>query len=162
ASRDSRLPRQVREHCSASLRALIADRKPDLLQVEFTHLAHFRDAAPGAPAILVEHDLTFTLYRQLAERNRTEEARRGYERWLAFERHWMPRYDAVWTMSEDDRALALAEGAPTGRTVAVANGVDIGRFVPAPPAEGTEVFYVGSFRHLPNIIGFERLRREVM
>src|SRR5262249_9826529 len=120
ASRDASLPQQVREHNSASLRALIADRKPDLLQIEFAHLAHFRDAAPETPAILVEHDLTFMLYHQLA-------ARREYERWLRFERHWMTRYDAVWTMSEDDRTRAIAEGAQAGSTVAVANGVDIER-----------------------------------
>jgi glycosyltransferase involved in cell wall biosynthesis len=162
SSRDLSLPKQVREHQSASLRALIADRRPDLLQIEFTHLAHFRDAAPQTPAILVEHDLTFTLYRQFAERDPGAEARREYERWLAFERHWLTRYDAVWTMSGDDRAAAIAEGAPAARTFAVANGVDRDRFVPLPPAGDPEVFYVGSFRHLPNIIGFEKLRREVM
>jgi glycosyltransferase involved in cell wall biosynthesis len=158
-SRDSELPQQVREHSSASMRALIASLEPDLLQIEFTHLAHFRDAAPGTPAILVEHDLTFTLYRQFAERNPTAAARREYERWLAYERRWMPRYDTVWTMSDEDRRQAIAED---GRAVTVANGVDLERFAPMPPAEGFEIFYVGSFRHLPNIIGFEKLRHEVM
>jgi polysaccharide biosynthesis protein PslH len=155
ASRDASLPQQVREHSSASLRALIADRKPDVLQIEFAHLAHFRDAAPETPAILVEHDLTFMLYHQLA-------ARKEYERWLRFERHWMARYDAVWTMSEEDRTRAIAEGAPAGSTAVVANGVDIERFVALPDSGEMEVFYVGSFRHLPNIIGFEKLRNEVM
>jgi glycosyltransferase involved in cell wall biosynthesis len=166
-SRNASLPRQVRGHVSPSMRALIAqlcrDRAIDVLQVEFTHLAAFRDAAPEVPAILVEHDLTFTLYRQLAEREQTTAARAEYERWYRFERHWLSRYDAVWTMSGDDNARALDEGAPAGRTTAVANGVDIERFVPC--AEHTtvpEVFYVGSFRHLPNILGFERLRHEIM
>jgi glycosyltransferase involved in cell wall biosynthesis len=40
--------------------------------------------------------------------------------------------------------------------------VDIERFTPAPPSQDPEVLYVGSFRHLPNIIGFEKLRHEVM
>ena len=161
ASRDDSLPQQVREHSSASMRALIAklSAQADLLQIEFTHLAHFRDAAPATPAILVEHDLTFTLYRQFAERAPSQSARREYERWLAFERTAMRRYDAVWTMSQEDRTQAIAEGA---RAVTVANGVDIERFVPIPAAGGAEVFYVGSFRHLPNIIGFEKLRHEVM
>ena len=159
ALRDAELPRQVREHESASMRALIASLKPDLLQVEFTHLAHFRDAAPQTPAILVEHDLTFTLYRQFAERDPSPAATKEYERWLAYERKWMPRYGAVWTMSDDDCKLAIAEG---GRAATVANGVDLERFTPLPPSGGMEVFYVGSFRHLPNIIGFEKLRHEVM
>jgi glycosyltransferase involved in cell wall biosynthesis len=160
ASRDTTLPVQVREHVSASMRALIADicrsRRIDLLQIEYTHLAAFRDAAPDTAAILVEHDLTFTLYQQLG-------ARAEYERWLAFERHWLRHYDGVWTMSSEDRSRAVAEGSPDDRTFVVANGVDIERFVPSDePAEAPELFYVGSFRHLPNILGFERLWHEVM
>jgi glycosyltransferase involved in cell wall biosynthesis len=159
ASEEESLPKQVRQHRSASMRALIGKLKADVLQVEFAHLAHFRDAAPQTPAILVEHDLTFMLYRQFAERAPSQAASREYERWLEFERQWMPRYDAVWTMSEEDRRLAVAEGA---NAATVANGVDIERFVPRPGGESMEVFYVGSFRHLPNMIGFEKLRHEVM
>ena len=108
-------PSQVREHQSRSLVALIAEVartwQPDLLQVEYTHLAAFREAAPELPAILVEHDLTFSLYRQLAEGQRPEGAEaREYQRWLKFESHWLGRYDAVWTVSEDDCALAAREG----------------------------------------------------
>jgi glycosyltransferase involved in cell wall biosynthesis len=166
-SKDETLPRQVRGHVSRSMRALIADlcreRRIDLLQVEFTHLAAFRDAAPETPAILVEHDLTFTLYRQLAEREDTREARAEYERWLAFERHWLGRYDAVWTMSGEDCARAIEEGSPRDSTCVVANGVDIERFVPCSELTAApEIFYVGSFRHLPNILGFERLRHQIM
>src|SRR5439155_5002010 len=62
-------------------------------------------------------------------------------------------------MSDEDCRQAIAEG---GQAVTVANGVDLERFAPLPPAEGMEVFYVGSFRHLPNIIGFEKLRNEIM
>jgi glycosyltransferase involved in cell wall biosynthesis len=166
ASRDLSLPKQVREHLSSSMCALIAklcsEGKADLLQVEFTHLAHFRDAASNTPAILVEHDLTFTLYRQFAERNPGKASWRQYEEWLEFERRWMARYDAVWTMSKEDCKQAVAEGAPSDCTLIVANGVDLSRFVPMPTGEEMEVFYVGSFRHLPNIIGFEKLRHEVM
>ena len=166
-SKDAGLPRQVRGHVSAAMRALIAqlcrERAIDVLQIEFTHLAAFRAAAPDIPAILVEHDLTFTLYRQLAEREQTSAAQAEYERWHRFERHWLSRFDAVWTMSDDDNARALDEGSPPGRTFVVANGVDIERFVPVEEATAApEVFYVGSFRHLPNILGFERLRHEIM
>src|SRR5260370_28065907 len=91
------LPKQVREHFNTSMRALIArlcaEGKADLLQGESTHLAPCRDAAPHTPAILVEHALTFTLYRQFAERNPGKASWREYEAWLAFEGHWMARYD---------------------------------------------------------------------
>jgi glycosyltransferase involved in cell wall biosynthesis len=166
-SKDPALPSQVREHQSSSMRALIAricrERHIDILQVEYTHLAHFRDAAPEVPAILVEHDLTFTLYRQFAEHQRTRAAEDEYRRWHDFETGWLGRYDAVWTMSADDRTCAIAAGSAEARTFPVANGVDIRRFTPqTAPAEAPEVLYIGSFRHRPNILGFERLAEEIM
>jgi glycosyltransferase involved in cell wall biosynthesis len=167
-SADKSLPAQVSASESSSLRALIAQLSekllPDLLQIEFTHFAGFRDCAPGVPALLVEHDLTFSLYRQLAEKNSTPASWREYERWLAFERKWLAAYEGVWTVSEADRIRAIEEScrAPE-RTFAIANGVDVNRFQPCGAHKGTpEVFYVGSFRHLPNIIGFERLCGEIM
>ena len=164
-----RLPEQVRQHQLSGLGAAVAELarewEPDLLQVEYTHLAAFRDAAPHVPAILVEHDITFSLYHQLAAREPVDShAWREYERWLEFEREWLEKYDGVWTVSDHDRAIAIREGrrAPE-QTFTVPNGVDTARFVPrGEPAGPPEIFYVGSFRHLPNVIGFEKLRDEVM
>ena len=124
-----------------------------------------RDAAPEVPAILVEHDLTFSLYRQLAEQpDAGPAARREYQRWLDFERHWLGSYDGVWTVSADDRDSAIREGRRSAdRTFTVPNGVDVQRFVPCEePTARPEIFYVGSFRHLPNVLGFQKLREEVM
>jgi glycosyltransferase involved in cell wall biosynthesis len=166
--RAKRLPAQVSASESTSLRALIDQLAqkvlPDLIQFEYTHFAGFRESAPGVPAILVEHDLTFSLYRQLAEANPSSAAWREYERWLAFERKWLAVYEGVWTVSEEDRARAIEEGRRGGdRTFAIANGVDIDRYRPSETvSEVPEVFYVGSFRHLPNIIGFEKLWQEIM
>ena len=166
---EDRLPDQVRQYVSSGLRALIvelAERwRPDLLQIEYTHMAAYRDAAPSLPAVLVEHDLTFSLYRQLAEKqDAAAGAEAEYRRWVEFERHWLKAYDAVWTMSAEDREAAIGEsGRDPARTYPVPNGVDIERFVPGDEATAAaEIFYVGSFRHLPNILGFEKLREEVM
>jgi glycosyltransferase involved in cell wall biosynthesis len=168
ATADERLPSQVRHHRSQSLRALIAEMaqtwKPDLLQIEYTHMASFGDCAQGIPSLLVEHDLTYSLYRQLAATQQTQDARREYERWHAFERDKLRAFDAVWMVSEDDRLAAIREtGCTAEATFTVPNGVDTERFQPGGQlAETPEVLYVGSFRHLPNLIGFEALRREVM
>jgi len=162
------LPSQVSASESSSLRALIAQLSqkltPDLLQIEFTHFAGFRDSAPGVPALLVEHDITFSLYRQLAEADSSPAAWKEYERWLAFERQWLGAYEGVWTVSEEDRVRAIEEGKRDGeRTFTVANGVDIDRFRPAEAVtDSQEIFYVGSFRHLPNVIGFENLYQQIM
>jgi glycosyltransferase involved in cell wall biosynthesis len=166
-SRDSKLPGQVRHTQSRSLRALIAriagEWNPDVLQIEYTHMAAFRNSAPDVPAILVEHDLTFTLYRQLAEKGHGAEAWREYERWQHFERHWLRTFDSVWTVSEEDRRIAVNQGSRLTGTHAIPNGVDTVRFRPwDKPAGVAEILYVGSFRHLPNVLGFEKLRCEVM
>ena len=163
------LPAQVREHRSSALTALIAElsRKwqPDVLQIEYTHMAAMREAAPELPAILVEHDLTFSLYRQLAEKKDAgAAAQREYQRWRAFEGHWLSTYDVVWTVSGEDREAAIREGNRTpASTFNIPNGVDIARFVPREePPPTPEILYVGSFRHLPNILGFVKLLEEVM
>jgi len=166
-SRDVRLPAQVRQHQSRSLRETIArlaeSWQPDLLQVEFTHMAEFRGAAPHTPAILVEHDLTFSLYGQIADSDGGEASRREYLRWLEFERRWLRAYDAVWTVSEEDRLAAIREGSSPEFTYSVPNGVDIFRFLPGDePTAVPEILFVGSFRHLPNVLSFEKLRTEIM
>jgi glycosyltransferase involved in cell wall biosynthesis len=167
ASTDERLPAQVRGHQSAVMRAAIADLarewRPDILQIEYTHMAHFRDAAPEIPAILVEHDLTFSLYRQLADSKPGAEATAEYQKWLEFERAWLKNYDGVWTVSEEDRGVVVREsGRSADTTFNVPNGVDIDRFRPQGNGTAQEILYVGSFRHLPNTIGFQKLEREVM
>ena len=168
ASADASLPRQVRHHRSQSLRALIADVahtwKPDVLQIEYTHMAAFGDAAPGVPSILVEHDLTFSLYHQLASSRPTPESWREYERWKAFEQRWLRAFDGVWLVSDEDRLTALREtGREPGLTYTIPNGVDTARFLPREESTAApEILYVGSFRHLPNLIGFEALCRDVM
>lgn len=167
-SDDLQLPRQVRRYQSRSLRALVADLcrhwKPDLLQIEYTHLAGLRENAAGVPAILVEHDLTLGLYRQLAEHEPSESAQREYERWLAFEPRWLKAYEGVWAVSEEERQAAVRHGSRrSDRTFTIPNGVDTFRFRPCDePISRPEILYVGSFRHLPNVLGFERLCGEIM
>lgn len=156
---DRALPKQVSEYESSTMRELIGSlcRKLrfDIVQLEYTQMAGYREAATGLPAILVEHDLTFTLYQQLGDRE--------YKRWLQFEREHLQAFPAVWTMSELDRNRAIAEGSPEQRTYAVPNGVDLARFrCPAADPASRRVLYVGSFRHLPNYLAFEELRTRIM
>jgi len=168
ASEDLRLPQQVRRYESRSLRALVADRcrdwKPDLLQIEYTHLASLRENSNGVPAILVEHDLTLDLYGQLARREPGEPAQTEYQRWLAFEQRWLQTYEGVWAVSEEERDAAVRHGSRRGdRTFTIPNGVDTVRFQPCDAAlSQPEILYVGSFRHVPNLIGFDRLCQEIM
>ncbi|HKD08068.1 MAG TPA: glycosyltransferase family 4 protein [Bryobacteraceae bacterium] len=156
---DSSVPTQVAEYRSSAMRALIGrvcdERAVDVLQLEYTQMAEYRDCAPGIPVILVEHDVTFTLYDQLGDAQAPL--------WRDFERRAFQRVDAVLTMSEHDRAVVQAHGAPPLKSAVVPNGVDVDRFRPQSRiTRGPNVLFVGSFRHLPNLLAFEFLREALM
>ncbi len=162
------LPEQVAGYQSSSMRALIRELyfqlRIDLLQVEYTQMAAYREAVPDLPAILVEHDITFTLYQQLADREGTPRAEREYRSWLRFETLRLHAFNQVWTMSDYDREQALEAGANPSRTFSIPNGVDLMRFSgdTSPLDCIEEILYVGSFRHRPNYLGFEELRERIM
>lgn len=139
------LPPEVHEFRSPAMLAALdrirSEYKIEAVQVEYTMLA------PYAGDVLVEHDVTFELYRQVWEKTR-----RGwwdYWRWRRFEKKWIARYRRVAVMSEQDRALL---GNP--QAVVIPNGVDLARFTPAIERPGQRLLFVGSFRHFPNIVAY--------
>jgi glycosyltransferase involved in cell wall biosynthesis len=162
------LPKQISHYESSSMRALIAsvakEQAVDLLQIEYTDMAAYREALPQCPAILVEHDLTYTLHRQFMERDDSPAVHQEYERWLKFETERLRIFDCVFVMSQQDHDEAVQAGSNRQRTYVIPNGVDLERFRALPPSPQTdaEIFYVGSFRHLPNYLGFEELRTGIM
>jgi glycosyltransferase involved in cell wall biosynthesis len=170
--RDPQLPEQVCGYESASMRALIPELcfrlQIDLLQIEYTQMAAYRETVPHLPAVLVEHDITFSLYRQLAEKEGTLRSERELRKWLKFEIGRLGVFDQVWTMSENDRQLAIEVGSDPARTLVVRNGVDLKRFggyensVEVSAGGSREILYVGSFRHRPNYLGFVELCERIM
>jgi glycosyltransferase involved in cell wall biosynthesis len=150
------VPKQVADYRNTAMSALIREqaRRVDIVQLEYTQMAEYRACAEGKPTILVEHDITFTLYQQLG---------RDYEIWERFEREALDAVDLVWTMSERDKKVALEHGAKHASTVPVPNGVDLSRFRPLPrQTAGPAILFVGSFRHLPNLLAYEALRQTIM
>ncbi len=171
--KDTSVPGEVAQYRSRAMTAAIRDAadhyRPDLLQIEFTALAAYREAAPELPAVLVEHDVTFSLYEQLASSSHCTEtdrraARTEFERWYRFESDWLRRYDAVAVMSGEEKSKAVRAGAEADSVWVVPNGVDTERFRPSEAAldEPVELLFVGSFRHLPNILGFEYLTKQIL
>ncbi len=122
----------------------------ELLQVEYTHLAGY------GGDILVEHDVTFDLHRQVFERERRLAAWWDWWRWRRFERRAARAFHRVVVMSEKD---AFILGAP--RTRVIENGVDLARFHPAPEPPGENLLFVGSFRHFPNITAYRFFTEQV-
>jgi glycosyltransferase involved in cell wall biosynthesis len=164
---DSVAPKQVAEYRNVAMSDLIRrfclPRLVDLVQLEYTQLGEYRDDTGAVPVLLVEHDITFTLHRQISELTGEIAARREFQRWLEFEREALQCTSAVWTMSEHDKAIAVKYGASRGRTNVIPNGVDLRRFQPEPREAGPPgVLFVGSFRHLPNLLAFEELRESIM
>jgi polysaccharide biosynthesis protein PslH len=162
------LPELVNMFESSSMRELVAtvarEQSVELLQIEWTDMAGYRETAPQVPAILVEHDITYTLYRQLAEWDDRPKLWREYERWLRFEMERLPAFDGVFAVSEDNKEEAIRAGSNGKHTYVIPNGVDLDRYRALPPSAQSagEILYVGSFRHQPNLLGFDELRTRIM
>ena len=142
------LPPEVHEFESPAMRqALAAERQSfgfELLQVEYTHLARY------GGDVLVEHDVTFDLFGQIARRERTLAARWDSYRWMRFERRITAGYRRVVVMSKKDMELL----GPRVRAEVIENGVDLERFQPQPEPEGQNLLFIGSFRHFPNVTAY--------
>ncbi len=158
----SRLPDMVVEHAAASFRAALRQTmrkwRPAILQLEFTHMAQYADEGATARTILVEHDVTLDLHRQLSELTGDWETRRQYELWRRFETAAWKQVDCVVVMSERDRRLVTG----ARRVACVPNGVDLERFRPeAAEPEPRRLLFIGSFAHLPNLLAVDFFLREV-
>ncbi len=157
------LPDVVQDFTSPSFRAIlervVAQKSPFAVQLEFTQLAQYLDACRPARTILVEHDITIDLYRQLratARRGARWHLEQQLPLWERFETSAWQRADAVVTMSDKDRAAAGP------RAVTIPNGVDLDRFQPSREVpDPRRLLFLGSFAHLPNLQAIEWFLREV-
>jgi polysaccharide biosynthesis protein PslH len=140
-------PPEVCEFRSEPMRRLLA-RFREEFKIELTQLEYTQMASYGGD-ILVEHDVTQDLYRQVHERERSLRAWWDYTRWKRFESRAALRFRRVVTMSEKD--ARLLEGAATH---VIENGVDLGRFEAEPERPGQRLLFVGSFNHFPNVEAF--------
>ena len=147
------LPPEVHEFRSPAMRqALIEERRAfsyEALQVEYTQLAEY------AGDILVEHDVTFDLFTQIAMRERTASAWWDLLRWRRFERRALGRFSRVVVMSEKDAEMVRRPAA------VIPNGVDLAHFRPAPETPGERLLFIGSFRHFPNVAAYRFFTEEV-
>jgi glycosyltransferase involved in cell wall biosynthesis len=145
-------PEVVAEFDSAvfrnALREAIRKWKPAAVQLEFTQMAQYARDCAGIPTILVEHDITFDLYRQMAEKDSDWDLHRQFKRWKRFETAAWREVSCVVAMSRKDQAMMSG-----CRSVILPNGVDPGRFTVSPqPSEPRRLLFIGSFSHLPNIM----------
>jgi len=149
------LPPEVHEFRSPAMRQALAEERRafgfELLQVEYTQLAEY------GGDVLVEHDVTFDLFTQIARRGRTVTAAWDAWRWRRFETRAAGEYPHVVVMSEKDAAL-LGSAA---KTSVIENGVDLERFQPQPELPGQRLLFIGSFRHFPNVAAYRFFTEQV-
>jgi glycosyltransferase involved in cell wall biosynthesis len=142
----SLLPPEVREFRSPAMKQAIREERRafrfETLQVEYTQLAEY------GGDILVEHDVTFDLFTQIARRERTLSAAWDAFRWRRFETHALRQFPRVVVMSEKDAGMV---GVPSA---VIPNGVDLARFRAAPEVPAERLLFIGSFRHFPNIAAY--------
>ncbi|HVY93733.1 MAG TPA: glycosyltransferase, partial [Bryobacteraceae bacterium] len=165
--RDTARPDMVEEFDSATFRAALKQAvhqwKPAIAQLEFTWMAQYAEACHPAKTILVEHDITFDLQKQLLEETQMSEAARlelrgQLEKWTAFETWAWREVDCVVTMSGRD--TAVVSGAAS--VECLPNGVDCDRFAPvAAEPEARRLLLIGSFAHMPNLLALEFFLKEV-
>ncbi|HYL36302.1 MAG TPA: GNAT family N-acetyltransferase [Bryobacteraceae bacterium] len=149
-------PPEVHEFRSPALRAALQrglrEHKIEAIQVEYTMLA------PYSVDVLVEHDVTFDLYRQVWEQPGAASLSRAWDywRWRRFEKKWIARYRRVVVMSDRDAALL-----DRPNVTVIPNGVDLARFTPEIERPGARLLFIGSFRHFPNIVAYRFLTEQV-
>lgn len=141
----------------AALRQTVRKWNPVLAQLEFTQMAQYAPDCAPAPAVLVEHDVTFDLYEQLLNLKEDWELRRQLERWRRFETAAWNSVARVVTMSEKDRRKT-----PDNRGVTLPNGVDLERYRPrGVEPDPARLLFIGSFNHLPNVLALEFFVKQV-
>ncbi len=147
-------PPEVPEFRSPAMRRLLAEIRSQyeirVVQVEYTHMASY------GGDILVEHDVTFDLYRQIHARERSCSSWWNYHRWLWYERRVVANFKRVVVMSEKDTLLL-----PGADARSIPNGVDLDRFRPQSEPESARLLFVGSFRHFPNVVAYRFFTEEV-
>lgn len=147
-------PPEVCEYESPVLRKLLETSRIELglslLQVEYTQLAQY------SGDVLVEHDVTFDLWDQVAHREQSPSAKWNVWRWRHFEQRAVRRFPYVVTMSEKDSGTLAVSNCHV-----IPNGVDLSRFIPTLEMAGHRVLFIGSFRHFPNILAFRYFVQQI-
>ncbi|BDG07184.1 glycosyltransferase [Anaeromyxobacter paludicola] len=141
---------------------------PDVLQVEYTHMAPYARYARGRVTALTEHDIAFmSAYRHaLAERGTVGSAL-AYQRYLRlfrFELEALRRFDLVLAVTPRDAELlrayagpgvTVSDRAPTGVDVAAWSGLER-------RPDGRTALFVGNFQHRPNADALLHFARRVL
>jgi glycosyltransferase involved in cell wall biosynthesis len=147
--------RNFHPDAAARLAALAGAEQPEIVQVEHSLLAAYRDALPPSlrtRTVLSLHNVGFHQYRGMASLSAHPASRAAYrlKSWLMHraETHYLPRYDACVTVSARESEL-LTTLLPALHPTVVENGVDCDTLRPLPPG-GDAILFTGLMHYPPN------------
>jgi glycosyltransferase involved in cell wall biosynthesis len=152
--------------CRKRLRTVLAEWRPDIVQIEYTVMGtYLRELErAGVQVVLVEPDpashAALDLQR-VSQRNRLLR-RLDVLAWKQFEPGVLHRVDAAVVYTERDARL-LADHTPEGVLSQIPFGTDfVERFTGANgTVEGADVLFFGSFVHFPNVDAARRLKNAI-
>jgi polysaccharide biosynthesis protein PslH len=134
---------------------LVAERKPDVIHVEWTPLVANVPAGLGVPVVISAHNVESDIWARYRDAERSW-LRRQYialqhRKVRRFEERALTEADGVVAVSEGD-AKTIREWAGQSTVTVVPNGVDAERFAPVPDsARGSkELLFLGSLDWRPN------------
>ncbi len=168
----SAVPHAVREFASDDLRWIlhrtIYNERIDVVQLEYTSLAQYREQFQTIPCILFEHDLYFqSVGRAAASATSAAGWKAAFEylRALRYELKTLPRFDRVQVCSGANKEVLLSYLPQLAGRIDddLRAGVDTSRYEFR--TDGREPFtmlFLGSFRHTPNEQALTWFTREVL
>lgn len=152
-----------------AIRETLVEQSIDVIQVDYTQMAHYLYASPHWLTVLTEHDLSFLSAWRLFRNQPWSLAKGrdfvGYLKMLDYELDVCRRYDLVLTVTPRE-ADELKSYAPGVRVSAAApTGVDA-RYLaatadPTLPELPTSLLFVGYFPHRPNVDAILYFARDV-
>jgi exopolysaccharide biosynthesis WecB/TagA/CpsF family protein len=158
------LPLSVERNRSSRMTGLVSERlaggKYDVLFVDSWLMAQYLPPAFSGLAVLHEHNAEHVMWRRQAERERNPLLRMlirlEYRRVRGYEAAILPRFDAIFAVSEADRRALIELGGRPERLRALPNVPDRALLdLPALSYAGTEpvILYFGTLSWQPNIEG---------
>lgn len=139
---------------SLTMQKILGEDNFDLIQIEFSQLAHFLPENIAIPSIIVAHDLAhITHYRRFLTAPNLIEKWKEFKNWLNFkkqEQYWFSKYDKCIVMSEDDR-LKLLKSLPNLNITVLPNGVDTKFYTKIDKYKDNKITFLGGLSHPPNL-----------
>jgi len=144
----------------------------DLLIIDFIYMAQHR-AIFDAPAVLHEHNIESSIFRQYSELPNVHETeiagvRKDALFWKAswmlmrqYENRTWPEFDLRVTVSRLDQE-DMDSRCPHGRTLVAENGVNTGEIRMLPISRSKNVLFVGTMNYFPNIDGALFMAQSIM